>query len=254
MTEEGLDEIVLLFESDLSAINTELHYKEFEALLNGSATLAQYAASQVRGVYVAVGNKLSVRAMVFFYMKVDEHGRVDEQFNVPLRYLARQAGLGPDLGSGQQVRIASRRSCPVPWHAKHLWEPQGVGDLHPAKRVQKIVWRNRLELTPRKVVASMDLNTKSMQALHATLEKRLQDTLTQQGSVDVPSLIAQHNQQLQQLAQRFELELAHQQQGHEDALRGKQEELQKLRTALRHEKSRNRRLQEMLRGDAESEK
>ena len=153
MIDSGLDEIVLLFEEDLSAVASEWRYADFEMLLDGSLLLEQFAASQVKAVYVSVGNKLTIESLVFFLLKVDENGLVKEQFNIPLRYLASQAGLGPDLGSGQRVRIASRKNCPVPWHSKHLWEPQGVGDLHPSKRIQKVVWRNRLGLASRNVVA-----------------------------------------------------------------------------------------------------
>jgi hypothetical protein len=254
MIESGLDEIVLLFEDDLSAVASEWRYPDFELLVEGSLLLEQFAASQVKAAYVSVGNKLAINSLVFFLLKIDENGLVTDQFKLPLRYLASQAGLGPDLGGGQCVRVASRKNCPVPWHSKHLWEPQGVGDLHPAKRIQKLVWRNRLGLTSRKVVADVDLNTSSLQQLQATLEDRLQATLDANGSVDVRSLIGQHNQQLQQLATRFEYELAQQQEGHADALRQRQEELQKVRSALRQEKSRSRRLQQLLRGDAQSQK
>lgn len=254
MIENGLDEIVLLFEDDLSAVASEWQYPDFELLLDGALLLEQFAASEVKGVYVAVGNKLAVHSLVFFLLKVDENGLVTDEFNLPLRYLASQAGLGPDLGGGQRVRLASRKNCPVPWHSKHLWEPEGVGDLHPAKRVQKIVWRNRLGLASRNVVADVDLNATNLQQLQAKLEDRLQATLDASGSVDVKSLINQHNQQLQQLATRFEYELAQQQEGHADALRQQREELQKLRSALRQEKSRSRRLQQLLRGDAQSQK
>lgn len=251
MNETGLDEIVLLFEDDLSAVASEWRYPDFEMLVDGSLLLEQFAASQVKAAYVSVGNKLAVHSLVFFLLKIDENGLVTDQFKVPLRYLASQSGLGPDLGGGQRVRVASRKNCPVPWHSKHLWEPQGVGDLHPAKRIQKLVWRNRLGLTPRKVVADADLSSPSPQA---SLEDRLQATLDANGSVDVRSLIGQHSQQLQQLAARFEYELAQQQEGHADALRQQQEELQKVRSALRQEKSRSRRLQQLLRGDAQSQK
>lgn len=254
MIDSGLDEIVFLFEDDLSAVASEWRYPDFELLLDGSVLLEQFAASLVKAVYVSVGNKLAVQSLVFFLLKIDENGVVTQKFNVPLRYLSSQAGLGPDLGSGQRVRVASRKNCPVPWHSKHLWEPRGVGDLHPAKRIQKLVWRNRLGLTERKMVASADLNASSLQQLQTSLEDRLQATLDASGSVDVRGLIEQHNQQLRQLATRFEFELAQQQEGHADALRQQQEELQKLRSALRQEKGRSRRLQQLLRGDTESEK
>ena len=247
MTEhEGLEEAIFLFAEDLSAVASEMRYVEFEALLNHSASIEQFAASNVRAAYVVVGEGLAVRAIVFFTFQVDEEGRVDDRFNVPLRYLAKQAGRGPDLGSGKPIRMACRSHCPVPWQAAKLWEPEGVGDVHPAIRLQKIVKRNRLGLKPRRVsIPDENSPAQTQQALEA----RLDEALDQRGRIDVQALIRSHQDQLQQIAAQFRRELAQQQQGYQVQLRGAQEEIQKLRHALRSEKSRSRRLQELLRGE-----
>ncbi|MEM1433578.1 MAG: hypothetical protein AAGG11_05950 [Pseudomonadota bacterium] len=242
-----LEEAVFLFADDLSSIASEMHYQEFEALLNRSAAIEQFAASRVRAAYVVVGEGLAVRAIVFFTFRVDEEGQVDDRFNVPLRYLARQAGKGPDLGHGGPIRLACRSHCPIPWQANNLWEPEGVGDVHPAIRLQKAVTRNRLGLKPRRLVLPDEDNPV---ALQQALEERLSQTLDNRGRINVQALIASHNEQLQQVAAQFRRELAQQQQAHGEQLRGAREEVQKLRQALRSEKARNRRLQELLRGDA----
>ena len=245
--QEGLEEAIFVFAEDLSAIASEMRYAEFEALLNRSASLEQFAASNVRAAYVVVGEGLAVRAIVFFTFRVDEDGLVDDRFNVPLRYLAKQAGRGPDLGSGKPIRLACRSHCPVPWQASNLWEPEGVGDVHPAIRLQKVVTRNRLGLKPRRVEIP---DAESPAITQQTLEAKLDQTLDQRGRVNVQALIASHQDQLQQVAAQFRRELAQQQQAYQVQLRGAQEELQKLRQALRAEKGRSRRLQELLRGDA----
>ena len=95
--QEGLEEIVLLFEEDGSAIDSEMLFSEFETLISGSskgetANLVQFAASLVKAVYALVGASLTVRAMVFFQFQVDENGNVDTAFNLPLKYLIEQAG------------------------------------------------------------------------------------------------------------------------------------------------------------------
>ncbi len=144
--------------------------------------------------------------------------------------------------------MACRSHCPVPWHSANLWEPEGVSDVHPAVRLQKAVWRNKLELKPKASRIATLLETEdlqaSAQALETTLERSLED-----GKVSVQSLIHTHNDQLQQVAAQFRRELAAQQQAFTDQLRGAREEIQKLRSALKQEKSRTRRLQELLRGD-----
>ncbi|MGI9326114.1 MAG: hypothetical protein ACR2PZ_12900 [Pseudomonadales bacterium] len=246
--QEDLDELVFLFEDDLSAIASEMRYSEFESLLNHSATLEQFAASLVRSAYVVVGEALTIRAIVFFLLKIDEEGCVDDRFNVPLRYLAKQAARGPDLGSGRRILMACRSHCPVPWHAANLWEPEGVGDVHPAMRLQKAVWRNKLELKPRASRIASIVEGEDLHATAQSLESKLESTL-EDGKVSVQSLIHTHNDQLQQVASQFRRELAAQQQAFMDQLRGAREEIQKLRTALKHEKTRTRRLQELLRGE-----
>lgn len=262
---EDLDELIFLFEEDLSAIASEMRYAEFESLLNRSATLAQFAASVVRAAYVVVGEALTVRAIVFFNLRIDEDGCVDDRFNVPLRYLAKQAARGPDLGSGKRILMACRSHCPVPWHSANLWEPEGVGDVHPAVRLQKAVWRNKLELKPKasKIATRLASEAESaelgkefskdlsqdLMATRKLLESRLDSTVDDAGKINVKTLITTHNEQLQQVALQFRRELAQQQQAYMDQLRAAREEVSKLRTALQSERLRTRRLQELLRGD-----
>ncbi|MEM1230674.1 MAG: hypothetical protein AAGI15_09065 [Pseudomonadota bacterium] len=248
-TQDELDELIFLFEEDLSALASEMRYSEFESLLNRSASLAQFAAARVRAAYVVVGEALTVRAVVFFRLRVDEDGYVDDRFNVPLRYLAKQAGPGPDLGTGKRIRMASRGHCPVPWHASSLWEPEGVGDVHPAMRLQKAVWRNKLELKPRASRMAQLAEQDELQATAANLQSRLARTIDGSGKINVQSLIQSHNEQLQQVAQQFRRELQTQQQAYMDQLRVARDEIAKLRSALNQERSRSRRLQELLRGD-----
>ena len=49
--------------------------------------------------------------------------------------------------------------------------------------------------------------------------------------------------------QRFRDDLHEQQQTYLDQIRGLRDDMQELKVALRHEQDRNRRLQELLRGD-----
>lgn len=251
--QEGLEEAVFLFEEDLSAIASEMRYAEFEALLNRSASIERFAASSVKGAYVVVGEGLVIRALVLFLCRVDEDGLVDARFNVPLRYLAQQAGRGPDLGHGRPIRLACRSHCPVPWQATNLWEPEGLGDVHPAIRLQKAVTRNRLNLKPRAVVLPPAPASAPVAAPAPpnpqVMEARIEQALDSTGRINVQALIAAHNDQLQQVAAQFRREIAQQQQAYGEQLRAAGEELQKMRQALRAEKSRNRRLQSLLRGD-----
>ncbi len=258
--QEGLAEIVLLFEEDGSSIDSEMLFSEFEALVSGSSVgnktnLDQYAASGVPAVYAHVGAGLIVRAMVFFQFSVDEEGQVDKGFNLPLTYLLEQAGQGPDLGMGA-VRMASRTQCPVPWHAAKLWEPQGEGEEHSAMLVQKAVWRNRLSLkasgTGQPMEAGIELfaygdETPINDKLH-TLENKLIETFGEDGKVGVKHLIHQQGEQLSKISDKHRADLEVQQKTYLTQIRGHRDEIQKLKSLLRHEQERSRRLQAMLRG------
>ena len=140
-----LQEVVLLFDAAGTQIQRDLSFDDFHSLVAQNASLPERSASVVKAAYAVVGAGLAVRGVVLFQCRVDEHGLVDSAFNLPLRYLVRHAGLGPELEM-RPYRLACRSQCPVPWHSMHLWEPQGQGDAHPAKLVQKAVWRSGLDL------------------------------------------------------------------------------------------------------------
>ncbi len=268
-SQDGAEELIVLFDPQGSKIDLEMRFDQFNALLAQKATLGSHAASTVKAGYAQVGAGLAVRAVVLFLFKVNESGYVDPAFNLPLDYMAQNAGSGPDLGNGE-IRMASRSQCPVPWHGINVWEPQGEGNAHPAMLIQKVVWRNRLGLkpVPMKAVASEvaqeALKAAAAQRVEAgvrldraangsigrarlqAIDKTLTATFGDAGRVNV----GQHaNQHREQVAEQFRSEMERQQQGYLEQIKGCREEIQKLKAALRHEKERNRRLQQLLRGD-----
>jgi len=284
-SQDGAQEVVLLFDTAGSKIDLEMRLGQFNALLGQKATLSSHAAATVKAAYAQVGAGLSVQAVVFFVFKVNEQGYVDPAFNLPLDYMAQHAGEGPDLGRGI-IKMACRSQCPVPWHAINMWEAEAEGKAHPAMLVQKAVWRNRLQLKtlpaarrrdglageaagqiaqhtqmtePRKApqTASVDLFARLDEAANGTtgvaqlkaMDRRLTQTFGEAGRVSVSQYTRQHREQMGQVADRFREEMRRQQQGYVEQIRGCREEIRQLKAALRHEKERNRRLQQLLRGD-----
>jgi hypothetical protein len=142
----GLQEVVVLFDAAGLQIERDLPVSDLEALVAHEQRIPERAASVVRAAYAAVGTGLLVRGVVCFHLRIDEDGLADGTFNLPLRYLVRHAGCGQELGDMAPYRLACRSQCPVPWHSVNLWEPQGQGDQHPAKLIQKAVWRKQLSL------------------------------------------------------------------------------------------------------------
>ncbi|MEQ8861056.1 MAG: hypothetical protein RIC56_20605 [Pseudomonadales bacterium] len=270
-SQDGAQEIIVLFDAQGSKIDLEMRFEQFNALLAQKATLGSHAASTVRAAYAQVGAGLVVRAVVFFLFRVNDSGYVDPAFNLPLDYMAQNAGQGPDLGNGPIV-MACRSQCPVPWHSINVWEPSGELKSHPAMLVQKAVWRNRLGLKPVPMTAVSNGAAKSKELAGARAAQRVEggvqldqaangtigrarlraidETLTatfgDAGRVNVSQYTRQHREHM---AEQFRSEMERQQQGYLEQIKGCREEIQKLKSALRHEKERNRRLQQLLRGD-----
>jgi len=277
--QDAFAEAVFFFDDEDIAV--EMHYAEFESLLNRATTLEQFAASLVRGAYVVVGTGLAIRGMVTFLLRIDEDGRADPNFTVPLRHLVRHAGPGPDIGHGP-IRLASRTQCSVSWHAMNLWEPEGEGDSHPLRVVQRMVWRNRLALKLSKVdggespfvdapatdtpsqakapasPANLPAPTAKNGPKHASrkakpsaphADDKIDQAFGEEGRISLTQLIQQHNNSVDSLTRKYRLDLEQQQQIYLDQIRGCRDEIQRLKTLLRHEQNRNRRLQQLLRGE-----
>lgn len=274
-SQDGAQELVVLFDASASKIELEMRYGQFNGLLGQKATLGSHAGSTVKAAYVQVGAGLSVQAVVFFQFKVNENGYVDPAFNLPLDYMAQNAGAGPDLGNGS-ISMASRSQCPIPWHAINMWEPSGSDESHHAMLVQKAVWRNRLGIKPvpmarRSQVATVDARSRNRarrQLQDLTMElsqvangngggaavRAMDEKLTarfgQTGRLSVTEYTQQHREQVGQVAEQFRTEMQRQQQSYLEQIKSCRDEIQKLKASLRHERERNRRLQQLLRGDA----
>jgi len=258
--QDGYEEAVLLFDADLKGIDSEYTASDFEALIAGGASLSQFAASVVKGAFAVVGAALSVRAMVFFTFKVDEDGIADSNFNLPLRYLADNAGPGPDFGAGP-IRLACRGQCPVPWHSVNMWEPVGDPDDGSMELVQKVIWRNRLGLRPSMAIDTV-LQPDNLELVEngiaghngqrtslKVMEARLTETFGEEGKVSLENLIRQHNERVSEMSSKYRAELAEQQQTYLTQIKECRDEIQALKSELRNEQQKSRRLQALLRGD-----
>ncbi len=245
----GFEEIVLLFNPEGTAVVGEMHYRDFETLIDQSATLEAHAASVVKAAYVLVGTGLAVRGVVLFVFNVNEEGFADPAFNVPLAYLVENAGAGPDIGHGP-LPLACRGQCPVPWHGSKLWGSSGDGDEHAVMVAQKAVWRNKLGLKPSAYkTESANFDFAALEVHHQQLDDRLSQTIGEDGKVSLTQLISEHSGQLADVRQRYRADLEQQQRAYLEQIRDCRDEIQQLKSALRNEQERSRRLQELLRGE-----
>ena len=266
MARSGHQEVVILYQAD-ETISSEIPYATFQQHLSG-LPLESHAASRVKAVFCVVANGLRLAGVVFFEFVVDEHGAVDPSFNLPLRYLVQNSGVGGELEHGV-VRKASRGQCPVPWHSTNLWEPESADSL---QELQQRLYRNKLGIKP--VLTGLedyfdadldrssqsDNNPLSLEGFdpgEAHTERsetkeliaRLEDVLGQDGRMSMQDLVRMHSDQLSETRVQHRRELEEQQTGYLEQIKTYREEIHELKVALRQEQSRNRRLQEMLRGD-----
>ncbi|MEM9620381.1 MAG: hypothetical protein AAF993_01945 [Pseudomonadota bacterium] len=285
-------ELVVLYNAD-EEIQAEMYFADFELLLAGQGTLPEFAASSTKAAYCVLGNGLKLKGVVFFLFDVNENGELDPDFNLPLQYLVKQAGIGCDLGDGG-IRKASRGQCPVPWHSINLWEPEssesskeGADNNRAMLTLQKRIFRNRLkvkallydgedtffnvddsqldELTDANGEGAYTLLEAIKQApapapTHTDLQPSVPDTpadfsaklnevFGEAGRLSLQDLIRLHTEQLEQARLKYRQDIDQQQLAYLDQMRSAREEIHGLKVALRQEQSRNRRLQEMLRGD-----
>jgi hypothetical protein len=124
----------------------EMLQVEFEAILDQVVGLTEFAGRELCACFLRINQRLDIVGAVFFLVDFDERGFVNRSWNVPLQHLLDNAGRGPDLGSGR-IRLACRSQCPVPWHARQLWDPELEGEGSSLRQMQEAVRRNRLGLT-----------------------------------------------------------------------------------------------------------
>jgi hypothetical protein len=271
---ELLQYLVLLFDPAGTAVQQELALAEFQPIRSGAAALPQHAGRSVRAAYVVVEPGLRIGALVFFVLPLDAVGKVPESFNLPLEYLAEFAGIRDDLGIGP-VRVASRGQCPVPWLALKLWEPVAGGEDGTARAAQRAVRLNRLRLdsNPARLLPNVDpapTNATSRDQAESPpgwpdVGSGGQWPAAAAWGVGLPGGSANASAVARILADAVaepvvrpvaatlpvqrEMPAAVVDQGQQEQIRKLRSEVQELRAALRSEVERNRRLQELLRGD-----
>ncbi len=210
-------EVVYLFDAGVPV--TELRLSEFEHYIERQTPVpgVRSGAGVCRGVYAIVGEGLQIKGLVFFLVQVDQRGCVDPNFNVPLAYLVKSAGPGPDFGAGR-VPLACRGDCPVPWHANNLWDPLdrsrvAHGGADPATAVHQLIQANALEINPRRIQAPPGVSATRAKpvseqaaainnAVQLALVARIEE-LTRQQAATLLALQSTHEDELNAQAQMF---------------------------------------------------
>ena len=133
-----------IFFFDNGQVIKEMLYVEFEAVLDGVVGIPECKSDLHQAAYVSIGNELRVQTVVLFTVEFDAYGHIPKAWNLPLRYLASQADMGPNLGDGA-IKVMSACNCDDPEYAQHMWDC-GKGLIEVLTSIKGAVKRNKLSL------------------------------------------------------------------------------------------------------------
>ena len=115
-------EAVFLF-SALKIVG-QFTFGQFEKMIELRDPHESLKGKTVKAAHLQLDAQLKLRALVLFNLPFDHQGKVDAQWDIPLRHLAQMADKGPNLGDGR-INISCRSQCSVDWYQQDLWEPDG---------------------------------------------------------------------------------------------------------------------------------
>lgn len=172
-------------------ISKEMHYSEFEAVLDGYVPAAEWAGKQARAVFVEIDSRLRVCTALFFLVGFTKKGMVEDSWNIPLDQLVSSASRGPDLGAGP-IRLVCASQCPIQYFKESLWDPDLRTGKNQLQMLKKIAERNKLAIQFRDVPEDEVQATGSSAALSAELlEKKISQELRTEYSKEFRNHMAQ---------------------------------------------------------------
>ncbi|MGM0569469.1 DNA repair protein [Marinobacter sp.] len=140
-SEDGYAAVFLMDGIDVAR---QMRATEFDAFLDGYVGLSDLADTDVRAVFVQLGDDLLVRGLVFFRIYFDEEGRADSHWNIPVESLASNGSAGPDMGAGP-IRLVCRSLCPEKRFRSELWDPDMTPGSNHFQSIRKAVEANHLK-------------------------------------------------------------------------------------------------------------
>jgi len=201
-----------IFFLDNGHVIKEMLYVEFEAILDNVVGIPEFKDQFHQAAYVSIGNDLRVQTVVLFTVGFDQNGHVPGSWNLPLRYMASQAHIGPDLGEGR-TKVLSADDDVEPEYRQDLWSC-GKGLVEVLTSIRKAVQRNKLYLYADSGPSSFVNTLQSQQVMHAThfagqpvnmgnqnyLVTNLESALREQHDRDRAHLEAAHADNIQKMA------------------------------------------------------
>lgn len=210
VAEASTDGYAAVFLMDGHEVSRQMRATEFDAFLDGYVGLSDLADTDVRAVYIQMGDDLLVRSLVFFRIYFDDEGRADSRWNIPVERLAAEGSTGPDMGAGP-IRLVCRSRCPERKWASELWDPEMSPGANHFQAIRKAVDANHLKYR-RKASAPED----QIPVVRTVLGKPDADVAAQEA-------VAQRNR-LARMIREQRLRIKTMQSSHQDAVAAVQRE------------------------------
>ena len=144
LVDPSADGYAAVFLMEGTDVARQMRATEFDAFLDGYVGLSDLADTDVRAVFVQMGNDLLVRALVFFRIYFDDEGRADGHWDIPVDVLAGKGSSGPDMGAGP-IRLVCRSRCPDAKYTDELWDPEMTPGANHFQSIRKAVEANHLK-------------------------------------------------------------------------------------------------------------
>lgn len=245
---------VVFFFSDTSEIIREMNYAEYQAILDGYVPAVDLSNREFNAVYIEFNAKYKVEGTVFFLVRFNSLGYIDDSWSVPLLQMARYAGKGPDLGAGP-IRLACASRCPLKHHTAGLWDPDMRNGKGEFKAIADAVKRNRVGIMFREPDPEQARQEKEAEEARQIMEKsiamRLHNKLDQEFRDRMAQVIKEQRFRTQTILndkERFIHDLKVQQNSRIEDYRVMLEEQKSM---LQQERERNAMLKETIEGQAQ---
>ncbi|MFL0809553.1 MAG: sodium:proton antiporter [Agarilytica sp.] len=213
--DNDLASAVFIFSKDRE-LSRELNYCEYEAMLDAYVPAPDMANRELPATYVEMNSRYQIVNAVFFMVKFDSRGFIDQSTSVPLFQLALHARKGLDLGNGP-IGFVCASQCPIKHMSQFLWNPD-LKTKRELKSLVEAVKRNRISIqfheADPEVVRQQEEEAKSRKLLEQTLsnklrkdfDKELRDHMAQtirEQRLKTQTLLQQQQQSILELKQQY---------------------------------------------------
>lgn len=250
--DNDLASAVFIFSEDRE-LSRELNYSEYEALLDAYVPAPDMANRELPAAYVEINSRYKIANAVFFMVKFDSRGFIDQSTAVPLFQLALHSRKGPDLGDGP-IGFVCASQCPIKHMSQFLWNPD-LKTKHELKLLKEAVMRNRISIqfldADPELVRQQEEEEKSRKLMEQTLSNKLRKEYDKELRDHMAQLIREQRLKTQTLLQQHQESMLELKQQHSSRIDEYRVLLDQQKSLLDDARERNELLKETIDGQAQ---